>query len=261
MLTAPQKTPQFSQIVIDIDDVDLANRTVTGHDKTNVLIQASFREAPGAALRIPVQGEKWTVQRIGYQWRLGQRLDSPDEHATLTEQMTPGDSRLAADGTMHIASDAIVYNNQPVGATTWNVFDADGIATSFTLDIAPVHPQTVQAFMNGLLIDPRIYTVVDAVVTFLTAPATGTLVVYFQRSGYVYEDAAVVFGKAVISGDRIVSATQTATAKIVAVRTKTQPAAARILTTRSVTQSATAQIASTVGGYGVVTYGTGIYGA
>lgn len=200
MLAVTQKTPQFSQIVIDIDDVDIPNRTVTGHDKTNVLIQASFREAPGAALRIPTQGEKWTVQRIGYQWRLGQRLDSPDEHTTLTDSMAPGDSRISAGGTLHVVGEAINYNGQPVGATTWNVFDADGVATVFALDVEAVHPQTVQAFANGLLIDPRMFTVAGDTVTFLTAPPSGTLVFYFQRSGFVYEDAAVVSGKAVIVG-------------------------------------------------------------
>lgn len=193
-------TPQPNQkIVVTIEEIDVPTRTVHARDKTNAMIQASFHQAPGASLRIPSQGELWTCERVGFQWRLDQRIDTVDEHTYANESMQAGDTRLAADGTLHVIGDAIVYNGQPFGATTYSVFTPDGVATVFTLGIAPVSKHTVQAFENGLLLDPRSYVLSGAKLTFYAAPAAGTLVIYYQRSGFVFEDAAVVVGKAQIS--------------------------------------------------------------
>lgn len=235
-------TPQFQQITVTIDEIDVATRTVHAHDKTNATIQASFREAPGATLRIPSQGELWTCQRIGFQWHLNQRIDTVDELAYTNDSMSPGDARLAAAGTLHVLGEGISFNGQPIGATTYSVFTADGTNTVFTLGIEPVHPHSVQVFENGLLIDPRAFTVVGANVNFFTPPAAGTLIIYYQRSGFVYEDTAVATGKAVLRALTLNQNTQSGLARIQNAGAKTQGAIARIQATATKTQTGVANI-------------------
>ncbi len=102
-------------IALIIDEVDLSTRTVWGYDKTVGKIQAFMRESPAGILRIPVQGERWTVERRGYYWYLQRKLDSNEEH-TDTLDMSPGDIRISgatAESKVSITGD-IVVNGQPL---------------------------------------------------------------------------------------------------------------------------------------------------
>lgn len=262
MVVRPITPPQM-QITVTIDEVDISTRTVHAHDKTNAPIQASFRTAPGAAMRIPAQGDLWTAQRIGFQWYLGERIDTVAEHAYANDSMGSGDTRLASDGTLHVLSDSIIFNGQPIGATTYEVFTADGISNTYNLEIAPVSAHSVQAFVNGLLVDPRGITVTGSTLTFLIPPPAGFFVVYYERWGYVYSDAAVVSGKGAVSSvepasanqpaiariQKILSANQPAVAHIASAATPgshTQPAVARVQKTFTKTQSALARIQATL---------------
>lgn len=170
---APQK------IVVRIDEIDVVNRVCHARDKTNVLIQVSFRDAPGGVLQIPAQNERWTVTRIGHgPWYLDKKLDSHDDHTWVEENMHPGDTRLSTDNTLFIEAEAIQINGIPFGYMTYASFTTDGTTESYTLPETPV--QMPMAFINGLLINPSTFVINGSSLIFATAPPSGTLVVYYQ---------------------------------------------------------------------------------
>jgi len=168
------------RIVIKVEQVDLANRTVHGLDKTKSSIMASIRDT-GAAFRVPSNGELWTVCRYGYVWYLEQRLDDPDDHDAL-QVYQPGDTRLHAGGTLHMQVEAATINDLPVGATVYDAFVADGLEDTFVLSAEPVHDRTLQAFLNGVLQATSLYSVNGTNVSFVSAPSAGTLIIYYQRT-------------------------------------------------------------------------------
>ena len=193
-------TPQTAKIAVRIDEVDVKNRLIVGIDKTGAKISISFRDVP-AAFRIPAQGELWTAWRYGWMWFIDQRIDSADEHDALVEQMTPGDMRMQANGTIQIYGQAMTINGQPFGATALDTFSGDGATVDFTLNAPPVHGHTVQVYVESDFLHQQFdYSVSGNTVTFVTAPTNGDRIsVYYQRLGRVFEDAQRASGFANIS--------------------------------------------------------------
>lgn len=186
-------------IVVKIAQVDITNRIAHCTDKTGAPIQVVFRLAAGGILHVPAPDEKWSAKKLGHTWHLAEKQDTLPEHQWVVDNMQPGDTRISGE-TLHVLSEGFEFNGQPIGATTYSVFTADGSLTSFALAATPVDIHTIQAFIGGVLIDPRTIRLSGATVSFLTAPAAGTLVIYYQRSGFVFRDARVVRGHSVISG-------------------------------------------------------------
>lgn len=85
-----------SYIVVRIDEVDTTNRIAHCVDKTNSTIQVSFRSTGAGTFAIPNQGERWLIRKIGSIWYLDHRLDSTDNHTTVTKFMQPGDTRVSS---------------------------------------------------------------------------------------------------------------------------------------------------------------------
>lgn len=192
---APQK------IVVRIDEIDVTNRVCHARDKTNVLIQVSFRDAPGGILQIPAQGERWTVTRIGQgPWYLDKKLDSHDDHEFVKDTMTAGDTRLGGVGTTHIETGKMKMNGRGFGSTVFDDHYSASAWTTVTLASDPVSTHSIQVFLNGLLIAPNGYQVNGRVITFNSAMSTGNLVIFYQVWAYAYDDATTVVGRAIISG-------------------------------------------------------------
>jgi hypothetical protein len=82
-------------IAVLIDEVDPSTRTVWAYDKTGQRIMAAWRETTGGVVRIPAQGENWTIERKGFQWHLDKKFSTADEHAIITTEMNPGDVHIS----------------------------------------------------------------------------------------------------------------------------------------------------------------------
>lgn len=185
--------------VVLIDDVDLPNRIVHARDKTNVLFQISFRATEAGILRVPEPGEKWTAVRIGWQWYLDKKLTNTPEQTWINENMGVGDSLIDAN-TLYATVSSFILSGLPLGASVYDALTTDGTTASYTLHRQPVAAETIQAFINGLLIDPRLYSLSGSTITFQDVPHAGTLIVYYQTLSNTLSDAATVKGQAVISG-------------------------------------------------------------
>lgn len=194
-----QLTPLSEWSTIRVDEVDFANRFVIGIDKTYATIQAIFRSVP-ASFRIPMQGELWSIERKGYTWYLGERLDNDDDHSALTE-MSPGDTRVHADGELRMIASSHSINGQPFGAAALDHFVGNGAQTVFELSSDPVSDYTVSAYVSTAFLHQGIsYSVSGRNVTFTTPPAgSAPISIYYQRWGYAYTDGRVVQGRAEVS--------------------------------------------------------------
>lgn len=199
--------PDQNQIVLAIVEVDIPSRTAHCTDRTGASYMATFR-TQGGLFVVPNIGDNWVAQRIGWTWNLTTRLDSAADHEFLTTLM-PGDGRISLDGTLQMAVGAVTINAQPFGATTRDIFYPDGTVISWSLTSVPVHVHTVMAYENGLLVDPNRFVLSENVLTFVTDPPAGTLVVYYQQWQQVSEDAGTVTGVAVIGQVYVDSGTVT----------------------------------------------------
>lgn len=146
-------TPEKTRIVVKIDEVDLSKRMVHAKDGTFGNIYAYFRET-GAAFNIPAQGERWYVNRHGFEWLLDRKLDDSSE-TPIFDGMNPGDTRVTSSGVVHIAAPSgIQSNSRPIGVTRREVTATSGSVASTTLAEAPVSIHTVQVFVDGVLTNP-----------------------------------------------------------------------------------------------------------
>lgn len=192
---APQK------IVVRIDEIDVTNRVCHARDKTNVLIQVSFRDAPGGVLQIPAQDERWTVTRIGQgPWYLDKKLDSHDDHEFVKDTMVAGDTRLGGVGTTHIETGKVKMNGRGFGTTVFDDHYSASAWTTVTLASDPVSNGSIQVILNGVIVAPNLYRVSGRVITFNSTMATGNLLISYQVWAYAYDDSDTVVGKAVVSG-------------------------------------------------------------
>ncbi len=103
------RTAQQEMIVVEIDQVDLTTRVAHVFDKTRAPIQVSFRQAPGGIFHVPFKGEMWTAKRVGVQWYLDAKLDALTDHRWAVEHMQPGDTRIDAEGALHILADKLAF--------------------------------------------------------------------------------------------------------------------------------------------------------
>lgn len=199
----PSRQIELQKIGVTIDDVDLPNRIAHARDKTNVVIQVSFRDSPGGILHIPKQGERWVITRLGHgPWYLDTKLDSQDEHSHVKESMNPGDTRLSADS-MHILNNSAYMNNRGLGTTVKDNFYSSSPWTAATLSSDPATQESIHPMLNGILITPDLYKVVGRSITFNHTMAIGSLVITYQVWQSAMDDAATVVGKAVISAAEV----------------------------------------------------------
>lgn len=199
MATA-NRMQQQELIVVKIDQVDLANRQAHVTDKTDSPFIVSFRSTPGGIFHVPAQGEKWTAKRLGATWHLDQRLDSLDEHTWAVANMGAGDTRISSAGTLHLRTDVVEINDRSFGATVTDYFYSASLGfTSVTLGGTPVSAETVQVFLNGVLVPLRIWTLSGRTLTFSTTMGAGDLTIYYQTMLHQMDDAATVVGRAIIS--------------------------------------------------------------
>lgn len=194
-----QLTPQNEWSTIRIDNVDFANRFVTGMDKTYATIEAVFRDMP-ASFRIPMTGERWSIERRGYTWYLGTRLDSEDDHAALGE-MNLGDTRVHAGAELRLIGESHSINGQPVGAAALDHFRGTGDETVWELSSDPVSPYTISAYVGTAFMHQGIdYSVSGRTVTFTGPPGVNAPIsIYYQRWGYAYTDGRAVQSRMQVS--------------------------------------------------------------
>lgn len=194
----PQTDVEY--LVMEINDVDMTNRSVFARDKTGALVQVSFRSQTGMT-QIPAQGELWTCVRRGYTWHLENKLDSKDDHSILSS-MAPGDARLASAGAMQVQTQSMYVNSRPIGATVLDHFSQSTPFSSVTLTTTPSGTETIQPSLNGVLLSPDLwsYDVNSRVLLFYAPLGYGNLLVRYETWRPLMDDAGTVTGRAVISG-------------------------------------------------------------
>jgi hypothetical protein len=190
----------MQRIVVLVVDVDVPNRTAYGQDKTNVVIQCSWRDAPGGILHIPNAGERWAVTRQGIgQWMLDSKLDSVDQHDFVQSEMQPGDTRVDAD-TMHMLVTDAFMNGRGIGTTVKDNYYSDTNWATVTLSTDPATPESIHPMLNGILITPDLYDLNGRTLTFHNLMALGSLVITYQVWTRALEDSATVTSRALITG-------------------------------------------------------------
>jgi len=185
-------TPAAETIIVQIDDIDMANRLVHAFDKTNVRITASYRNQPGGLMLIPSRGERWTAHRSGWIWYLDKRIDSADEAAHAVANLSPGDARLSASGIIDTTMRGFYMNNRGIGPTVKDNFYQDTGFTSVVLSSAPVSFESLHPTLNGMAISNDLYTYDfdTRTVTFNSTMGAGALLVTYQTWVYANDDAA-----------------------------------------------------------------------
>jgi len=170
-----EPTQPFEYMAIVVDDVDTASRTIHAKDRTGSIVQISFRDQAGGLFYVPSAGEKWIAVRKGYTWFLDQQLDDSDSSLALA----PGDLAITAPGQLYI-------QGQPYGALTQDYFDhaaIDGGFASVVLSRTPGSSESIEVFLNGLLLVPALWTF-DPPTRTITFVATmgeiGSLLVRYQ---------------------------------------------------------------------------------
>ena len=163
------KPPSYSYIAGTIDDVDVENRLVWVFDKTKNRIQCTMRESAAGILRIPKQGEQWTLSRQSNfsPWILEKKLDSTTEHEAVIENMTPGDLRVSGSDTssnVYVDGQLVINGNPPASGILQHEFFTGTSFSSITLQKAPGPSPLV--FLDGLLVAPPQWTVTGNILSF-----------------------------------------------------------------------------------------------
>lgn len=166
-------------IVVLIDEVDIEKRMAWGIDKTNAKIPCSMTETIGGIWRIPNQGEFWTVERKGYIWYIDKKIDSSEEHTSAIDTLAPGDVRISGtneDSNIFITGN-IAHNGHPLETNLEaQTFNSDNPFTEVTLSQIPIG--AVLVYLNGLLVDPSLWTITNKVITFTDPMGAGQVTVY-----------------------------------------------------------------------------------
>jgi hypothetical protein len=195
------QTPGYDNFIrVLINDVDPVNNVVHAFDKTGVLIQALYNDQPGGALLVPAPNEIWTAVRRGYSWFLLNKLDVSGEISDLQ----PGSLRLQASSTVVLKGQKGLVEDNPWGATIYDrYYNPSGGFASVVLSRDAVGPSTIVPYLNGLAVMPNLWTYNSDTRTISfnsTVGEIGNLVVAYQTWGPNWDDAAVVTGKAYVSG-------------------------------------------------------------
>lgn len=176
-----RQTHPVERRAVQIDDVDLVNRTAHVKDQTQGRFLVSFRYTDGA-FQIPAPGEVWIVERnTSHEWHLFRRRDKNAEHLDM-QDMSPGDTRLRAPGTIHARAQGFALNSRLIGATVWEKVTTSGATTTWLLTNTPILT-SVQLFNNGSLTDPSGITLAGKTLTFPSIATGHTLIVYYQTAG------------------------------------------------------------------------------
>jgi hypothetical protein len=166
--------------VVVIDEVDSVSQTVSVTDARGGKFTISLGTTSGSYL-MPKQGESWLAERNDYQWDLAERFESNDDRIGISD-LNPGDNRILATNKVRVSAPAILFNDVPVGAVTWDRFEIpeQGL-TTITLSNVPLSIRSVMAFSNGRLLDPALLLLShDVLVGKNIRFAHGILVVYYN---------------------------------------------------------------------------------
>lgn len=192
-----------SDLMLKIDDVDLPNKSAHCITNQGSKVVATFR-ASSAAFQIPMQGERWRAERVGYQWHLLTRWDEPTE-STLKYSLQPGDVHMRVPGNLHTDANLIVTPAGPIGAAVRENIHPDGSNTSYVLSGSPVNDETVMIYKNGVYLHPGSdYNSSGPIIFFSATPlTTDKITVHYQRGNGLYRDKSVVTSIAAIQSDDI----------------------------------------------------------
>lgn len=191
-------------VVVQIDDVDIASRRVTGTTNQEGLINIYFREYPGGMLLIPKQGDFWLVVRRGWDWYLEKKLDNDEEHQDMITNMGQGDMRLKAAGSIRTQAESVHVNGRAWGATIRDTFHDDVGYTEVVLSHDPVSADTIHPILNGVLIPASQWSFFpdERAVRFVTTMGElGYLTVDYQTWMTNNDDVGSVTSRAIISAD------------------------------------------------------------
>lgn len=85
---------------VRIITVDPATRRVEAALKDGAMIQVRVYDIP-TAFRWPGVGEIWLVRRDSGMWELVGRVENPQDGLGIVEEMTPGDTKITGNTTVH----------------------------------------------------------------------------------------------------------------------------------------------------------------
>jgi hypothetical protein len=126
--------------------------------------------------RIPKSGETWIVRREdSTNWFLEGRYSELDYGAYVG-----GDIVFDTDNYLHLSGKRVFLNEQPIGSPQNQEFLVTSVDQTIDLAYYPVI-QSLQAFNNGLLVNPSSIIVERKSLRFRMALTLGVLVVYYQR--------------------------------------------------------------------------------
>jgi len=164
----------FEYLAITIEDVDMENRLVHATDRTDSIIQISYRDHPGGVAVVPAQGQRWIAVRLGHTWFLDKQMDSEEEQDVMAGYQ-PGDMRISTPGIIRIYGDELTFNDGPVGgAPTTEEFErpADGFDTQL-LAGTPAQPEGMQVYLNGLQLPDESWEFDEGTNTITFSPEVG----------------------------------------------------------------------------------------
>lgn len=139
-------------IAVKIDSVDSTNRVVNVIDKFGKKFKVRYNFT-GTVYSIPNPGETWLMYQSQSQWYLERKYE---DDGTNIEQadLSPGDTKISAQGAIELDSSSLNFNGMPFGVTTWERFELQGASSFINLANSPLDIRTVQVYNNQMLVDP-----------------------------------------------------------------------------------------------------------
>jgi hypothetical protein len=135
---------------ITIDEVNVNERYILGHDEWNTIIRLSLHFID-PVVSIPKVGEQWSVHRKGANWFLGR-----NGNAATIAGLEPGDKKIEASENLYLVATEIYLNG--VAMDGLGVIDPDTITA---VEIAPntiTHTEIASANKDGLTSTPSLRT-------------------------------------------------------------------------------------------------------
>lgn len=174
----------MDQINVTIVTVDLDQLSCQVRDKQLGLFGALIRLR--TILRLPKEGEVWTIYKQGSLWYLDEPIVDHD-----ISGLSPGDTIISVDGNLHIEADSVTIADQQIGFLQSDTFTSDTLG-SYTLSGTPTNPYPVVHYGVDRL-HPRDFTVDGAALTIIDDFVAGVpITVVYETVTNIYSDSAEV---------------------------------------------------------------------